>query len=51
MTPDDVAGYDIEDDGRFIMVTVDSSSGDPSPLELYVVLNWFEELKELVPVP
>jgi serine/threonine-protein kinase len=38
--------YDISPDGnRFVMVRRDSSP----PREIHVVLNWFEELKRLVP--
>jgi serine/threonine-protein kinase len=40
-----IANYDVSPDGqRFVMVKDDSSSG-----RLNVVLNWFEELKRLVP--
>ena len=40
--------YDISTDGeRFLMVR----PGPDAPRELRVVLNWFEELKERVPVP
>jgi len=37
--------YDISRDGqKFLMI----ESGDP-PVQINVVLNWFEELKRLVP--
>ena len=43
-------GYDVTPDGRrFLMVPL----AEPEPLDLthnIVVLNWFEELKQLVPV-
>jgi len=40
--------YDVSPDGsRFLMVRV----GDQSSTPLVVVLNWFEELKRLAPVP
>ena len=40
--------YDVSPDGsRFLMVRV----GDQSNTPLVVVLNWFEELKRLAPVP
>ena len=40
-----IANYDISTDGqRFVMVKDDSSSG-----RLSIVINWFEELKRLVP--
>jgi serine/threonine-protein kinase len=42
-----VANYDVSPDGqRFVMVKDDSASG-----RINLVLNWFEELKRLVPVP
>ncbi len=37
--------YDVHPDGRFMMLT------DTSLHQINVVLNWFEELKERVPVP
>jgi len=38
-------GYDVDPDGRFLMI------GHASPQEelLTVVLNWFDELERLVP--
>ena len=36
--------YDVSPDGRFLMIR-----SDPAPTHLNVVLNWFEELKRLVP--
>ena len=41
--------YDVAPDGRFLMVNglIDT---DARPLEIQVVLNWHEELKERVPV-
>ena len=46
----DTAAYDVSPDGaRFLMVKpMEETLGSP---QLDVVLNWFEELKELVPVP
>lgn len=40
-------GFDVDSDGRFLMV------GHASPQEelLTVVLNWFQELERLVPTP
>ena len=39
--------YDVSLDGqRFVMI---ESAQDLAPAELLVVLNWFEELKRLVP--
>ena len=45
-----LANYDITpDDQRFIMVQEDSDEGERSATQINVVLNWFEELKRLVP--
>ncbi|MCZ6857066.1 MAG: hypothetical protein O7F70_03610, partial [Gemmatimonadetes bacterium] len=41
-----VRGYDLAVDGRFIMVRTPDES---LPRQVNVVLNWFEELKRLVP--
>ena len=38
--------YDLESDGRFIMIQEDEES---AKTRINVVLNWFEELKRLVP--
>ena len=48
--------YDITPDGdRFLVVAsaeVDQTVGtDPITPQIIIVQNWFEELKELVPVP
>ncbi len=44
--------YDISpDDGRFLAVRPVENSGDVSLPQIIIVLNWFEELKERVPVP
>ena len=40
--------YDVARDGRFLMV---KPASQRSPLRVEVVLNWFEELTERVPVP
>ena len=44
--------YDIAPDGRFVMIKESGEAGQPaaSP-QLTVVLNWFQELTRLVPVP
>ncbi len=44
--------YDVVSDGqRFVMVK-ESSDAEERPLtQINVVLNWFEELKRLVPTP
>jgi serine/threonine-protein kinase len=40
------SNYDVTPDGRFVMIRRDESAG---PAQINVVLNWFEELKRLVP--
>jgi Tol biopolymer transport system component len=40
--------YDVAPDGRFLMI---QEPQEPTPLGINVVLNWFEELKRLVPSP
>ena len=42
--------YDISLDGQRFLMIKEGSSND-APRELHVVLNWFEELKRLVPAP
>ena len=44
--------YDITTDGRFVSAIAagQSASGRPTPLQIQVVLNWFEELRTRVPV-
>ena len=42
--------YDISSDGQRFLMIKEVSSND-APRELRVVLNWFEELKRLVPAP
>ncbi len=37
--------YDVDPDGRFLMI----QPGERSSIQINVVLNWFEELKRLVP--
>jgi len=45
-----VSNYDISPDGqRFVMVKEASDEGERSATQINVVLNWFEELKRLVP--
>jgi Tol biopolymer transport system component len=46
-SPNDVAAYDVAADGRFLMVQ--PLHPDPPANQIQVVLNWFEELKRLVP--
>ena len=46
----DMRGYDVLPDGRFLSVSQLESPVGTAGAELRVVLNWFEELKRLVPV-
>ncbi len=39
----DAHNYDVASDGSFVMIS------DTAPRQIYVVLNWFEELQRLVP--
>lgn len=41
-----VHNYDVAPDGRFLVI---QESQEPTPPCIHVVLNWFEELKRLVP--
>jgi serine/threonine-protein kinase len=46
--------YDISPDGERLLMVFPADqpdSGDPSRPQINIVLNWFEELKERVPVP
>ncbi len=40
--------YDVGPDGRFLMIQP-TSAGQTETTKIVVVLNWFEELKRLVP--
>jgi hypothetical protein len=40
--------YDVTSDGRFLMIKPDAGT-QSAPPQMVVVLNWFEELKRLVP--
>ncbi len=42
-----VRNYDVAPDGRFLMLRTPPES---TPRTMVLILNWFEELKELVPV-
>jgi eukaryotic-like serine/threonine-protein kinase len=49
----EMRAYDVLPDGRFIGVITPSAidgSGSPVPTQFRVVVNWFEELKQRVPV-
>jgi eukaryotic-like serine/threonine-protein kinase len=42
--------YDLAPDGRFLIIrSAQAETGDGPPSNLILVLNWFEELKRLVP--
>jgi serine/threonine-protein kinase len=41
--------YDVHPDGRFIFVARDSAEAEAPPQRINIVMNWFEELKRLVP--
>jgi len=41
--------YDVGPDGRFLMIQ--RGDQEPGQAQIHVVLNWFEELKRLVPTP
>jgi serine/threonine-protein kinase len=46
----DMQNYDVAPDGRFVMIKEGEDGGqDPAPVQIHVVLNWFQELKRLVP--
>ena len=49
----DSRDYDMTADGRFLMVfpSDQGAVADPTRLQINIVLNWFEELKERVPIP
>ena len=40
--------YDITPEGRFLMV---KTPPELVPRQVNVILNWFEEVEELVPIP
>jgi hypothetical protein len=42
----DGRGYDVDSEGRFLMIKEEEERG---VTQINVVLNWFEELKRLVP--
>ena len=46
--------YDITPDGKYFIVMLPASTTDPgkaAPPQINITLNWFEELKQRVPVP
>ena len=48
--PSPVNRYDVTPDGRkFLMVQTNDETVVPLPTRMVLVVNWFEELKRLVP--
>ena len=43
--------FDVAPDGRFLMIKIGGPEGRATPPQINVVLNWFQELTERVPVP
>ena len=44
------ANYDVTADGRFLVVEDAGLSDERPRSQIHLILNWFEELKRLVPV-
>ena len=42
-------GYDVTPDGQRFLIVVSEERALPEVTEIHLVLNWFEELKRLVP--
>jgi Tol biopolymer transport system component len=42
--------FDVMPDGRFLVLQREPEAGDAAAPEIRIVLNWYEELKRLVPV-
>jgi hypothetical protein len=54
LTRGDGRNYDVSPDGqRFLAISTGGpgTDADAFPTQINIVLNWFEELKERVPVP
>jgi serine/threonine-protein kinase len=47
--PGTTPNYDVSPDGQRFLMVKPNETGDASPAQINVVLNWFEELKRLVP--
>ena len=41
--------YDVSPDGQSFLMVKPTEAGEAAPAQINVVLNWFEELKRLVP--
>ncbi len=48
-SPQNFGGYDVRPDGQRFVFAIPLE--EPRPREIRVVLNWFEELKEKLPIP
>ncbi len=46
-----VVDYDISPDGQRFLMMKEADEGEVPQAQINVVLNWFEELKRLVPTP
>ena len=44
-----IPNYDVSRDGRRFLMVQPSAQENATPTQIIVVLNWFEELKRLVP--
>jgi len=50
LTRSDIRSYDVSPDGqRFLMIKNIEGSDQAAPPSIVVVLNWAEELKQLLP--
>ncbi|HVS88108.1 MAG TPA: protein kinase [Candidatus Acidoferrum sp.] len=48
-TPATSPNYDVSPDGQRFLMLKSAEAGEAAPTQIYVVLNWFEELKRRVP--
>jgi dipeptidyl aminopeptidase/acylaminoacyl peptidase len=46
-----VRTYDVHPDGKHLIAVVSAGQAGQAPAQIQVVLNWFEELKQRVPLP
>ena len=44
------ADFDVTPDGRRFLMVQQGAQDSPAPQQINIVLNWFEELKQRVPV-
>ena len=49
LPPVPIANYDVSPDGQWFLMLKPSEAGQAAPMQINVVLNWFEELKQKVP--